>query len=102
MINLIIGLLAVGSSIPLALRKVPMNFFLSVKISKAYASDENWYAINAYGGKWFIGIGSILAAIGALTLIIDIQQEWLLKALVFAPLLLLIAYIRTWLYSRTL
>ena len=87
---MIIGLLAVGSSIPLALRKVPMNFFLSVKISKAY------------GGKWFIGIGSILAAIGALTLIIDIQQEWLLKALVFAPLLLLIAYIRTWLYSRTL
>lgn len=38
-------------SVPLCLRKVPPNKLYGVRIPKTFASEENWYAINAYGGK---------------------------------------------------
>lgn len=100
--NLIVGLVSIGISIPLVLRKIPMNNWYGVRVPKAFTSDENWYEINAYGGKWMIAAGAALAAIGALTLNIDIQQEWLLEALSFAPLLIVLAIIPIVIYSRRL
>jgi len=100
--NLVIGLVVIGVSIPLVLKWVPKNRWYGVRLKKSLKSDENWYAINAYGGKWMIAAGAVLAAIGALTLDIDIQQEWLLKALSFAPLLIVLAIIPIVIYSRRL
>jgi len=100
--NLVIGLVVIGVSIPLVLKWVPKNRWYGVRLKKSLKSDENWYAINAYGGKWMITVGAVLAAIGALTLDIDIQQEWLLKALSFAPLLIVLAIIPIVIYSRRL
>ena len=102
MMNLIIGLVVVAAAVPLALKKIPMNDWYGVRLRKAFQSDENWYAINAYGGKWLIACGAVIAAIGAVMLSISIQQEWLAKALSFASLLIVLAIIPIVAYSRKL
>ncbi len=60
------GALLTLISVPLVLRKVPMNHFYGVRIPKAFASDSNWYAINAYGGKLLLGYGLAVVAFGLL------------------------------------
>ncbi len=57
-----LGALIALISIPLVLRKVPMNHLYGVRIAKAFVSDENWYEINAYGGKLLLGFGLFLIA----------------------------------------
>lgn len=59
-----IGLLTVLISVPLVLRKVPMNHWYGVRLPKAFASERNWYAINAYGGRWLIVYGIWLMVFG--------------------------------------
>ncbi len=59
-----IGLLTTALAIPLILRKVPMNRYYGIRIPKAFTSDENWYDINAYGGKVFLFYGLILTLFG--------------------------------------
>jgi len=102
MVNLIIGLVLIGVSIPLVLKKIPRNYYYGIRLPKAFKSKENWYAINAYGGKWMIGCGAILAVIGALTLGIDIQHRQLLRVLEYAPFLILLAIVPIVVYSRKL
>ena len=102
MMDLIIGLVLVGLSIPLLLRKIPKNYYYGFRLRKAFKSKENWYAINAYGSKWMIGCGAILAVIGALTLGIDIQNQELLTAFEYAPFLIFAAIIPIVVYSRKL
>ena len=55
-----LGALIALIAIPLVLRKVPMNHAYGVRIPKAFVSDENWYEINAYGGKLLLGFGLFL------------------------------------------
>lgn len=59
------GLLAAGS-LPLVLRLVPMNRLYGFRIPKAFVSESNWYAINAYGGRLFVVYGVALFAFGLL------------------------------------
>jgi hypothetical protein len=59
-----IGLLTALTSIPLILKKVPMNRVYGVRIRKAYVSQRNWYEINAYGGKLLFAFGIFLLAYG--------------------------------------
>jgi hypothetical protein len=54
----------IAFSIPLILRKVPMNRAYGIRTRKAFASESNWYAVNAYGGKLFLGLGLFLVAFG--------------------------------------
>ena len=103
--NLIIGLVTMVVSIPLILRLIPMNYAYGIRllILKVWDSEENWYEINAYGGKWFFGSGVVIAAIGGFLLKSDIHQEWILKALTLAPLLLIAsAIVPIVIYSRRL
>ena len=50
-INIGVALLLAGLSLPLILRKVPMNRFYGVRFPQSFKSNEAWYEINAYGGK---------------------------------------------------
>jgi len=102
MMNLIIGLAVIGVSIPLVLKKIPRNYYYGIRLRKAFKSDQNWYAINAYGSKWMIGCGAILAVIGALTLGIDIQHRQLLRVVQYAPFLILLPIVPVVVYSRKL
>ena len=60
-----VGVLMVVLAVPLIRRRVPMNHFYGVRIPKAFVSDENWYEINAYGGKLLLGFGLFLVAFAA-------------------------------------
>ncbi|MBN2208288.1 MAG: SdpI family protein [Candidatus Coatesbacteria bacterium] len=102
MMNLIVGLVLIGISIPLVLRKIPMNWWYGIRTREAFESDDNWYAINAHGSKWMIACGIILAAIGALALSVDIQDQELLTMFEYAPFLILLTLIPIVIYSKTL
>lgn len=52
-----IGLFAIVISIPLAMRKVPMNRVYGIRIRRAFLSQRHWYEINAYGGRLFVAFG---------------------------------------------
>ncbi len=47
-------------SLPLILGKVPMNPAYGIRMRKAFASPHNWYSLNAFGGKLFLGAGLLL------------------------------------------
>ena len=66
--DLLTGLLFVLLALPLMLRKVAMNRWYGVRIPKAFASPENWYAINAVGGRWMAVAGGVLALVGGAVL----------------------------------
>ena len=55
------------ASIPLILRRVPMNHFYGFRIRKAFVSLANWEAINAFGGKMLLIFGLLLVAYGFLS-----------------------------------
>ncbi len=55
-----IGVVLAVLSLPLVARKVPMNRVYGVRTPKAFASERNWYEINAYGGKLLFGYGLLL------------------------------------------
>jgi hypothetical protein len=59
-----IGFLTILLSIPLLLRKVPMNCLYGIRIKKAFCSDHNWYELNAYGGKSLLIFGLFLLVFG--------------------------------------
>ena len=59
-----IGLVTALLSIPLILRKIPMNHAYGIRIQKAFVSQRNWYEINAYGGKLLFVFGLFLLAFG--------------------------------------
>lgn len=48
---LVAGLMLFGLSLPLALRLVPMNKVYGFRTAISMKSDENWYAVNAVGGR---------------------------------------------------
>ena len=61
-----LGLVMIAVAVPLIARMVPMNRFYGVRTRKAYASEDNWYELNAYGGWLFLGYGAFLAVMGAI------------------------------------
>jgi hypothetical protein len=56
------GALLLLTSIPLALRLVPPNRAYGIRIPKAFASPQNWYAINAFGG-WVLGLYGLFCVV---------------------------------------
>jgi len=54
-----------GISYPLIRRKIKMNHLYGFRFPQSFYSEENWYEINAYGGKAFIiwAIAAIMASI---------------------------------------
>jgi|HubBroStandDraft_2_1064218.scaffolds.fasta_scaffold748579_1 hypothetical protein len=51
LLDLQFGLLLFGMSLPLMLRKVPMNRWYGIRIPAAFDSEQGWYDVNAYGGR---------------------------------------------------
>lgn len=67
--DLLTGLLLIVLAVPLIRRRVPMNRWYGVRIPKAFASEANWYAINAVGGRWLARAGGLLALVGGIVLL---------------------------------
>jgi len=62
-----IGLVMALTSIPLILRRVPMNHYYGIRIRKSLASAENWYTLNAFAGKLVLLYGMLLLVFGIMT-----------------------------------
>jgi hypothetical protein len=60
------GLIVTAISMPLALRRVPMNHLYGVRLSESFVSNEDWYEINAYGGRLLATFGILLTVLGYL------------------------------------
>jgi len=50
-VNVGIALMLAGLSVPLILRKVPINHLYGVRFPQSFKSNEAWYEINEFGGK---------------------------------------------------
>ena len=72
--NITCGVMFILVSIPLVAKKVPMNRLYGFRLSQAFESDENWYAINRYGGKQCIAWSVPLICIGTLYFVFPINE----------------------------
>ncbi len=53
------GLLLVGLSIPLLLRRVKPNWWYGFRTPKTFSDERIWYDSNAYAGKWLLISGAV-------------------------------------------
>ena len=91
--TLFAGLLIIGLSIPLILKKIKPNYFYGFRIPKAFASEENWYKINKYGGNLMLVWGIVISSCSLTVLIIPSILSGLAGYIVMIPYLLLIPLI---------
>lgn len=106
-LNIACGVLFILISIPLVNKKVPMNRLYGFRISKSFVSDENWYAINRYGGRQLIRWSILLILIGVLYFIFPIKEQQgktLSVLLAVAPILICpaIAVAKTLIFAKEL
>jgi uncharacterized membrane protein len=59
------GLLIFAFAIPLILRRVPPNGIYGIRTKAAFASESDWYRINAIGGRYFAISGLVILIVGA-------------------------------------
>ena len=71
-VYILCGLAFIFVSIPLVQRKIPMNRRYGFRFTKSFASDDNWYRINAYGGRQLIRWSVVLIITGVATLLIRV------------------------------
>jgi uncharacterized membrane protein len=67
-IILILGIIVALLSVPLVRGKVPPNAVYGIRTRLAFASEANWYKINKFGGKVFLGVAVIIALVGLIGL----------------------------------
>jgi hypothetical protein len=84
--NILFGVLLFGLSLPLLLRKVPMNDLYGIRIPAAFKSEQRWYDINAYGGRQFAAWSWLPIAVGVAGFFIPVGA-----ADVYAPASLAVA-----------
>ena len=58
------GLLLSLLSLPLIFRRVPPNLLYGVRTRAAFASDADWYRINAIGGRYLLRSGGVICLLG--------------------------------------
>lgn len=99
-----IGLLTAAVAIPLVLRKIPMNRYYGIRITKAFKSNRNWYDINAYGGKLLLAYGLLLTVFGLAARDLAPSQTsiWMAPFIVGPLLLLFPLFALIGLYARRL
>lgn len=74
LVNIFSAILIIAVSIPLVKEKIRMNHFYGIRIKKSYTSEENWYRINAYGGKQFIRWSTVLFLAGLVCFAVPITE----------------------------
>jgi hypothetical protein len=101
--NMVAGLVFIGLSIPLVMRKIPMNHFYGFRLKKSFTSDENWYKINHYGGWQLIYWSVPLLVLGVLTMLFPVPENGLVVTLIgCAPLIVLVPAYLSYQYAKRL
>jgi len=101
--NLIVGILIFLVSLPLVFRKIPMNPVYGVRFKKSFESQENWYKINAYGGKRLMVWSLLLIGLGLACFFLPPGENPVWLTLIgCAPLILVIPAIQSYFFARRL
>ena len=77
------GVLLIGISIPLSLRRVKPNIFSGVRLPAAMADESVWYDINALGGRHMAIIGAVYLVL--LTVALFVVKAWPVDVRVLVP-----------------
>ena len=89
----IMGLLFVGLSIPLLLKKIPPNPWYGFRTRLTLGDPEIWYPVNALGARWMLWIGALTWAAGLVSLLLP--EAWLPAYLLVTCALWVLALILT-------
>lgn len=65
----------IGLSLPMIFRRIPMNDLYGARFKAAFRSKENWYEINAYGGKALLAAWLLVPLGGILGLFLEEDQD---------------------------
>jgi uncharacterized membrane protein len=63
-LSIAFGLLFIGISAPLALRRVPPNGWYGLRVPSTFADEWVWYEANAMSGRDLIVVGVMLVLAG--------------------------------------
>lgn len=99
--NLVVGLVVVLMSVPMARGNVSMNHTYGVRLARSFESEESWDRINRYGGRQLIIGGIVLMLLGIVFLFLDLDSSpdhVILLGL--TPILLLIPALRIVSYAK--
>jgi SdpI/YfhL protein family len=94
------GILFIVISLPLLRGSIPMNRFYGFRISKAFTSNANWYAINKYGAKALIFWSIVMIASGVLLLFLGLPST--LAGLIPLVICIAVAIFQTVHFARQL
>jgi uncharacterized membrane protein len=65
-------------------RQIPKNVVMGIRFPQAFYSDQNWYEINAYGGKVLLIWAVSVIVVGILVFVVPISNDTLLYAIYFS------------------
>ena len=74
-VNLGFAIVITAICIPLVKCKIRMNPWYGVRIPKSFESEENWYKINAYGGKRMIVWALLPAVVGIAAFFLPLDSD---------------------------
>lgn len=102
--HIFVALLVIGISIPLVYNKIPMNRLYGVRFKQSFASEENWYKINAYGGRQLImwSIPLLLLGVASLFFLPLAGRQLWTTMIACAPLIYLVPTLISYLYAKHL
>lgn len=95
--NIVIGCVVIALCIPLRKNKIRMNCWYGMRFRKSFESDEYWYKINRYGASRMIRWSAVLVVIGLVTFFMPAVPGEVHR---FAPLILIIPVVETWIYTK--
>ncbi|NPU86250.1 MAG: SdpI family protein [Syntrophaceae bacterium] len=97
---LAVGIVLILVSLPLYLGKIKRNSVYGFRISQAFESEENWYAINRYGAGVLMLWSVVLAVFGIACLYVQPQNVMTIANIGF--LSIGVPIVLTFLFARTL
>jgi len=81
-----VGLLVLALCVPLLRGRIKPNRWYGFRFPQALLSDENWYAINRFGARCFIGWAAVFIFAGVALLAFPFQN-----AAAIAPFMMLMS-----------
>ena len=90
------GILITLLAIPLLLRRVPPNSLYGVRTPASFASDLDWYRINAIGGRYLVLSGIVILVVGMVGFFLpgSVRDPYTISAAVVALLAVIFPCIR--------
>lgn len=86
-VDIVLAVVTIALAIPLARGRIPMNELYGIRLRKAFESEQNWYRINAYGGRQLVWWSVPMLVIGAVSFFLPVATQ---PALVALPALALV------------